>query len=93
MHENAIEIEKGVWGREHILLNLTDAESVAVETSLYQRRNGLANLRINTSATPVQIPFLQKDLAAFLADYVLYRIEFYKLGLPVKETNQEAAIV
>lgn len=78
IHEDAIEIEKGVWGREHILLNLNDAESVAVETSLYQRRNGLANLRINTSAKPVHIPFLQQNLAAFLADFILYRIEFNK---------------
>ena len=78
IHEDAIEIEKGVWGREHILLNLNDAESVAVESSLYQRRNGLANLRINTSAKPVHIPFLQQNLAAFLADFILYRIEFNK---------------
>ena len=84
IHEDAIEIEKGVWGREHILLNLNDAESVAVETSLYQRRNGLANLRINTSAKPVHIPFLQQNLAAFLADFILYRIEFNK---PVAETT------
>lgn len=76
IHEDAIEIEKGVWGREHILLNMNDAESVAVETSFYQRRNGLANLRINTSAKPVLIPFLQQNLAAFLADFILYRIEF-----------------
>lgn len=76
IHEDAIEIEKGVWGREHILLNLADAESVAVETSLYQRRKGLANLRINTSAKPVYIPYLQQNLAAFLADFILCRIEF-----------------
>lgn len=88
MHEDAIEIEKGVWGREHLLLNLTDAESVTVETSLYQRRNGLANLRINSSAKPLEIPFLQKDLATFLADYILYRIEFYKNGLPIYEADQ-----
>ena len=91
IHEDAIEIEKGVWGREHILLNLTDAESIAVETSLYQRRNGLANLRINTSAKPVHIPFLQMNFAAFLADYILYRIEFYKLGSQVRESDQVAA--
>lgn len=78
MHEDAIEIEKGVWGREHILLNLTDAESVAVDRSLYQRRNGFADLRINTSAKAVHIPFLQHNLAAFIADFILYRIEFNK---------------
>ena len=78
IHDDAIEIEKGVWGREHILLNLLDAESVAIESSLYQRRNGLANLRINTSAKPVNIPFMQQKLAAFLADFILVRIEFYK---------------
>ena len=87
IHHNAIEIEKGVWGREHILLNLTDAESVTVETSLYQQHNGLASLRINTSAKPVFIPFLQQDFAAFLADYILYRIEFYKNGSPIFETD------
>lgn len=78
IHEDAIEIEKGVWGREHILLNLTDAESIAVDASLYQRRNGLANLRINTSAKPIIIPFLQQNIAAFLADFILCRIEFTK---------------
>ncbi len=93
IHEDAIEIEKGVWGREHILLNLTDAESVAVETSLYQRRKGFANLRINTSAKPVHIPFLKSDLAAFLADYVLYRIEFNRAGLVVDESGQEVVSI
>ncbi len=88
IHVDAIEIEKGVWGREHMLLNLTDAESVTVETSLYQQRKGVANLRINTSAKPVVIPFLKQDLAAFLADYVLYRIEFYKNGSPIYEADQ-----
>lgn len=78
IHEDAIEIEKGIWGREHILLNLTDAESVAVDASLYQRRNGFANLRINTSAKPIIIPFLQQNMAAFLADFILCRIEFTK---------------
>lgn len=78
IHEDAIEIEKGVWGREHILLNLTDAESVTVDTSLYQRRNGFADLRINTSAKAVHIPFLNHSLATFIADFILYRIEFKK---------------
>ncbi len=91
IHEDAIEIEKGVWGREHILLNLNDAESVAVESSLYQRRNGLANLRINTSAKPVHIPFLQQNLAAFLADFILYRIEFNKSVAETTDSSNQGS--
>lgn len=80
IHEDAIEIEKTVWGQEHFLLNLKDVESVAVTTSVYQRKHGVANLKINTSAQQLSIPFLQADLAAFLADFILYRIEFASLA-------------
>lgn len=93
MHEDAIEIEKGVWGREHILLNLADAESVAIETSLYLRHNGLANLVINTSAKPIKIPFLQYELAAFLTDFILYRIEFNRIGSQVGEIEDHKRLI
>ena len=93
MHEDAIEIEKGVWGREHILLNLADAESVAIETSLYLRHNGLANLVINTSAKPIKIPFLQYELAAFLTDFILYRIEFNRIGSHMGEGEDHKRLI
>lgn len=73
--ENAIEISRGIWGREKLILNWQKLQLVTVQQSIYQRRNKLASLSLLTASGVVNIPYLKEDEARFLADYAAMKTE------------------
>lgn len=68
-------IERGVWGREAILLKWEAVQTVAISQSFYQRRNNLANLTFATAADNVDIPYIPLPVAQQLMNYCLYKVE------------------
>lgn len=70
-----IQIRKGIWGQEMILLNLNKVQHVAIETSPYQRKKQLATLVLHTAGLNVTIPYIPLTQANFIADHCLYKIE------------------
>ncbi|HEX6914766.1 MAG TPA: PH domain-containing protein [Chitinophagaceae bacterium] len=75
VNNDAIQIEKGVWGRQELLLKWQKIQVVTIRQSPYQRRKTLANLVLHTAAGAVEIPYLALDEAALLADHAMMQIE------------------
>ncbi len=76
LSNEAIQIEKGVWGRENILVNFRNLQQVSIKTSPYKRKHQLADIELSTTGININIPFLRKEEAAFIIDFTLANIEF-----------------
>jgi putative membrane protein len=75
VNEDAVEVTKGVWGRERILLNWHKIQLLTIKQSIYQRRKKLANLVMETAAGEVVLPYIKLEEAQLLADHLLMKIE------------------
>lgn len=75
-----LELERGVWGREHLLLNLERVQHVVMRTTPFQRSKGLTTLELHTAGPPVAIPYMPEDQARHLADLCLVNVEFGPVG-------------
>lgn len=72
---DALQICRGVFGHEYIVLRWENIQSVALRQSIYQRRHGLATLRIYTADRWISIPFLDQREAEIIRDYAMARVE------------------
>lgn len=77
-NNTTLQIRKGVWGEEHILLNFKKVQHVAVETSPFLRRKKLATLVLHTAGDSIKLPFIPLLKAQAIADRCLYEIELDK---------------
>jgi putative membrane protein len=50
-------------------------QRVSIRQSWFQRRHGLANLRMFTASGAVSLPYIDHAMACRLRDYILYRVE------------------
>ncbi len=75
VNENAIEISKGVWGRQRLVVNWHNLQLVTVQQSIYQRKKGLASLSLQTASGEVNIPYLRFQEAQMLADHATLKME------------------
>jgi putative membrane protein len=76
-HDNeTLQVEGGVWGWEHTLLNFERVQHVVVKTSPFLRSRGLANLVLHTAGKTVKLPYIPIGQANGLADLCLFRVEF-----------------
>jgi putative membrane protein len=73
--EDAIQISRGIWGREQVVIYLDKIVSVALHSTPYQRSHEYANLELNLPGKTWVIPYLSNDLAAYWADYITLKIE------------------
>lgn len=76
MNKTTIQIQKGIWGEENILLNFNKIQQVSIKTSPFQRRKNLATIELYTAGETVTIPFIPKAQAQYIADWALFCIEF-----------------
>ena len=74
-YEDVLMIRRGILGEEFILLQWHNLQTVIVTQSMYQRRKGLANVKLFTAAGMVKIPYVNLDSANALANFALYKIE------------------
>jgi putative membrane protein len=51
------------------------AQSVDFRQSFFQRRRGLASLRVNNASGQMNIPYIPEDMAHKLMNYLLYHVE------------------
>jgi len=75
-NEKSIQIQKGIWGVENILLNFNKIQQVSIKTSPFQRKKNLATIELYTAGEAVIIPFLPKEQAHHIVDWALLYIEF-----------------
>ncbi len=65
----------GLFGYRTVSLLFRKVQRITVTQSHYQRRKGLASLRLYMASGTVNIPYIELSLARQLRDYILYRIE------------------
>lgn len=65
----------GVIAYRTVALLYRKVQRVTVSQSRYQRRKGLATLRVYMASGSVRIPYIEHELARQLQDYILYKVE------------------
>lgn len=76
MNKTSLQIQKGIWGGENILLNFDKIQQVSIKTSPFLRRKNLATIELYTAGETVIIPFIPIDQAEYMADWALCCIEY-----------------
>lgn len=77
--------EEGLASRRGLIGSRVDAflfrkvQGVTVKRSPLQRRRGLATLEVHLSSGVVTVPYIARDTAAGLRDYILYKVESTRL--------------
>ena len=77
--EDALQISRGIWGREQVVIYLPKIVSVTLRTTPFQRKNGYANLELHLPGKIWVIPYLKKEQANYWADYITLKIEYDEL--------------
>jgi putative membrane protein len=81
MHDNhEIVRRSGFVGYRTVALLFRKVQRITVTQSRYQRRKGLASLRLYMASGSVRIPYIDHQLAQRLRDFVLYRVESSQLA-------------
>jgi putative membrane protein len=75
MTQDAIQISRGTWGREQVVIYLHKIVSVTLQTSPYQRSHGYANLELQLPGKSWVIPYLSREQADYWADYITLKME------------------
>jgi putative membrane protein len=75
INTNALQVLKGVWGRQHTLMKWNNVQFVTLKQSPYQRKKQLANVIFYTAGGKVILPYLTLTDATLLVDYVAMKIE------------------
>jgi putative membrane protein len=76
MHDdNEIVRRSGLLGFRTVGLLFRKVQRVTVTQSRYQRRKGLASLRLYMASGSVRLPYIDHDTAKQLRDYILFRVE------------------
>ena len=65
----------GVVGYRSVALLYRKVQRITVTQSRYQRRKGLASLRVYMASGSVRIPYIEHAIAKRLRDYILYKVE------------------
>ena len=74
LHEAAY-ISKGWLGEERILLQWYKMQFIEITQSMFQRKRGLASVRIHTAGGSINISFISVEAAQQVRDYALYKTE------------------
>jgi putative membrane protein len=75
VHSGALQIQKGIWGRQNLVVYLQKILYVSIRTSPWQRRHGYATLDLHLPGVVWTIPYLKIEQARFWADYITLKIE------------------
>lgn len=73
--EEAIQVSRGIWGREQVVIYLEKIVHVSIKTTPYQRSKGYANLELHLPGKSWVIPYLGKEQADYWADYITLKME------------------
>jgi len=73
--DNEIVRRSGFLGYRTVGLLFRKVQRVTVSQSRYQRRKGLASLRMYMASGSVKVPYIEHETAKRLRDYILYKVE------------------
>lgn len=73
--EEALRAQWGVVTRRGVLMELYKLQGVTLHENWFLRRRNLAHVELHTAAGTVRIPYLPKEQALQLTDWVLYKVE------------------
>lgn len=71
----SLQIKKGVFGVEELVLRWNNIQSVRLSQSIYQRKHRLATLHFRTAGGIIKVPFIELQTAEKLMNFALYKIE------------------
>ena len=75
LNDEVLKTRSWVLNKSYLVMHLYKVQRVDVIQSIYQRRKGVANVRLFTAAGSVEIPYLAVETAHEIRDYVLYKAE------------------
>jgi putative membrane protein len=75
LNQELLLLEKGIFGRRFDMMYLYKIQSVSIRQTPYQVRKKLANLHIQTAAGNMVIPYIYKDFAEHIMNFIVYKIE------------------
>ena len=73
--EDALFLNKGVFGEAFILMQWHKLQGVKLTQSPVQRRKGLASLHLNTASDSVLVHFISLEAAQEILNFAMYKIE------------------
>ena len=75
VNNQAIFVRGGVFGHKKWMTMHHKIQSLEISQSPFQVRRNLASLQIHTASGTKVIPFIELDKAAYLYDYLCYKVE------------------
>ncbi len=75
LNEQFIVLRKGAIGTSYAISELSKIQAVRIEDSPFQRNNNLVTLEITNASGVMRIPFIPKEDALAIYDYLLFKIE------------------
>lgn len=73
--QHALQIKRGVMGREELVLRWDMIQSVSIQQSIYQEGRRLATVNLYTAGGTVTVPYIRLEEAREIINYALYKIE------------------
>lgn len=77
-NDDAIQVKKGIYGLEELILKWNNIQMARIFQSPYQRQKKLASVKIYTAGGTVSIPYITLGQAMELVNYGLYKMEINK---------------
>lgn len=74
-HTGALQVKKGIYGVEELILKWNNIQTVRLQQSLYQQRKQLATVKLYTAGGIIVIPYIMHGQAMAIVNYALYKIE------------------
>lgn len=71
----ALQVKKGVYGVEELILKWNNIQKATLLQSIYQRRKQLATMKIYTAGGIIVIPYITYPQAMQIMNYALYKVE------------------
>ncbi len=78
--DEGIRIRKGIFATSYTLLKWYKIQGAAIHQTIFQQRNGHADLKIYTASGSLTIPYIELEKAQTLMDVVLFKVASSQKG-------------
>jgi putative membrane protein len=75
---DALQIKKGVLGRDELVLRWDMIQAVSIQQSIYQEGMDLATVKLYTAGGTVTVPYIRLSESREIVNYALYKTESRK---------------
>lgn len=73
--EDMLYVGGGTIGVRHALLPFYKIQNINISSNPYQWRRGLATLHVHTAGGSLEIPYIKKEVAEKILDFLTYKVE------------------